>query len=289
MGRYVAGCPKLVEEIHANARSNAPMNRMAREALHASGGMSDADLDTIKNQLKEEILTESKEQFEKEKEALKAELIAAMKKSSASQRRMDLYDERREHKRKGEDMERVSKLKIAEVKHEADMHLLKNKSDIEREQAITKEAVAREQAVTKEAVAREQASTQQSIEERRKIETQIELLKLQKQIEDDKKKPATPAVDTSSIRYFTVPAVAALFGLYDGLSTRYKIRISNQTRNKLVKPPYNVCAKGIVEDRLTGKSIPHFSDSIIPVMKKLIEECKREQLAIPIGDNSEWD
>lgn len=146
MGRYVAGCPKLVEEIQANAKSNAPINAMARQALAASDAMTvaaitQADLDAIRNDMKQEM-------------------IQMIKKSDESTRRKILNDERRADKRK-----------LNEIQVGAAVHERKNKSDIE----LAKETVAKEQAITKEIIARAQAETN-------KHAMEIELVKLKAQV-----------------------------------------------------------------------------------------------------------
>jgi len=297
--RYFARDPTLIQEFE-EAEPSA-IHAVASEAMHDQPVQEDTsepaegevvkkvqgELAQIQGQYAE--LAKRMEQMEQTRIQDEATLVRLIKKKDNSERGKQLRDQNKAAKRKKEDDERAAKikkedderaakikkedderaarikqaddertckLKIEESKNEAAMHVLKNTSDIEKEQAIAS-----------------------------KIDKEIELLKLKKQMEDNMKNSTA----TSSPRYFTVPAVASMYGLYEGLSMRYQIRITNQVINKLTKPPNNICAKGICEDRLTGKNQPHFGNNVVGLMKKIIEDCKKEQLEIPIGDISQED
>lgn len=123
--RYYAGDTSLVAEIEQNKESTNPINVAAREEMAATGGSQDALM----------IRCEELESRLKRVEDINQAFLA---KTIKSDHRKQLYEKTVTHKRK-----------LEEKDYDVAIHLSKNKSDVEKQQAIAKEVIAMEEAATR--------------------------------------------------------------------------------------------------------------------------------------------
>lgn len=250
--RVAAGDQRLHDEIDANAMNQSDVNVMARVATVLEAAAEGVVLTNTPTPCTLADLA-----------AFETRIINKMKKTDESVRRKQLYDDRRNYKRKLEEQE----LEVV-------LYERKNKSDIEKAKAITQEAIAKEQAITQEVIVKEQAITKEVLikEEAasKTIQLKIELLKLTNNV--------TPEPPTG----ITIADVATKHNLLLGLEHIASFVLSQA--GKMIKKdpfnlmPYDTPAIGVDHNKNSisvNQYNPNYEDKIVTTIKTAIYNYKR--------------
>lgn len=253
MGRYFAGCPRLIEEVKTNAKSNAPINVLAREA-QAAAEEHTGDKRRVPGIDDEDCFTpEQVKKLEGFFNAMRAHDHQEFKK----QRRLTLGDDRRAAAKMVKDAELEKKIQ----ENITIMHERKNKSDVEKEQVISQEAIAKEKAISLEAIAKEKAISQEIITREQAItkeviakeeataktlQLRIELAKLT-QMQTAPEKPVEYEEERTIISTQVLPAVTGI--TIEDVATKQNLitgtdqevySVLSQIGRMVQKPPYSL-------------------------------------------------
>jgi hypothetical protein len=223
--RYFAGDASLIAEIEQNEASSSPLAEAARESMEDVPVVEDG---SAKEALGEDagpdgqLVSKMQAEFMRRFDALQNEvavlqnnrmqdektLANLMKKTQASEQRKKLYADKIAHKRKLDELEYTSNIVINEKKE-----------------------------VTAAEIRQIQAQSQIQIDERLKIEAQIELLKLTRAVSEPP--PSAPEAPTPLAKGVTILDVATKNNLLAKVDERtYGESILGQAGKLVQKEPY---------------------------------------------------
>lgn len=238
--RYFAGDPSLVGELVENNMSTAPINQLARE-----------DLGNVPMLTMEDVENKAVEVFNKRQCDLEDEF--------KKRRKMVLYDKRMEEIRKERDVKREIKVLESQTKLKEAVAMItmeETKQRVAEEEARVK--LAEEEARVKlaeEETKRKQEDTKVKLsqEETRRMELQLELLKIQKGQPEPSAPAAAILLEQPYLQNVTVSRVATTC---IPLGT-----MPESQRNKILSKAGRICAS----------TIPHVSTKIKDVFDKFPE------------------
>ena len=211
-------------------------------------------------------------------EAYKVELMGQFKKSDASKRRQELYDQRAKEKRMEKERKHIAEVEVNK-RQKLDEMDQKQKQKLD-EMELTKQEKEIELQHKRLAVTKQF----EEIEERR-----LERERIRKEMEAQppmQTRIVNPAPTPAPIKHYNVEAVARYYDLFNGIdSMMQKIRIASDAKKKLTGERYNLTPIGFVADNNGNNRNPHFSSTHVRFMKTAIEESKREALESNIGYN----
>lgn len=256
--RVVAGDQRMHDEIDANARNQSDVNVFARvatvlEAVDATGGATPENLQAIAR------LNE----YESRLALLEARDQKLHAKIAKSERMKQLNDVKSAHKRQ---------LALIEKETEAAIKKQRMLSELEIEMKIKREEAENR-------ILEKRLPLLKQHDEIEEVKFQREMLRLEKQIQLKTATPATqvPALPPMPSGPFTARLVGDFYGIFKDVSTKFVIRISNSAMKNIMTHPHNIEPFGWVEDKLIGKRHAHFRSEDVPLLKKVLENCKMDE------------
>jgi hypothetical protein len=278
--RVIAGDQRMHDVIDFNAQKQGDIHVMARVAtvLEAAGEnalpvsiqhpqvLTQADL--VK--LKEDTIKEVKKEMQ--------ELIVYQKQTEKSKRTKELYDQKsarkHEHSVIQANVDADKKKKENEAQIEVDKKRKLDQAELEKQE--------NERAIRAKALPVEERYDEL---EEKKHRRKLELLEKEHEVRMQPVVFSNPAVAQLPplVGLHFVDRVGDHFGLFNGLTTALKIRVSNRAIHSMINGLNKLKPKGYDENPCTGKIQPHFNSDDIDVMRQIIESCKMEVMQCNIG------
>jgi len=252
--RHFARDPTLIQEFE-EAEPSA-IHEAASEAMHDQPVHEDTS-EPLENEVVKKVqgelaqiqgqyaeLAKRMEQIEKTRMQDEATISRLIKKKDDSERRKKLNDDKAEHKRKQENIKYTSEITVQEREKIA-------KISVQEKESLSKITVQEKEAIAEAEIKQSQAKMQQDIEERKKIETQMEFFRLMHTT------PTPQATPTPLPKGITVKEVAAKHNLLAGTGAQGDSTLCQVGKN-IQKEPYGLVpfANLTMENLSNGNSIP---------------------------------